>query len=164
VFVGFAFPNLYKAAMTGASSGTPEASDRALAGLAILADVLTADANGRRHKTGVNVIYADGSGKYVLTDAFRANLAIMIANAGTNPLGQNASATYDNAVCNPSAKPPTGVWYDFDQAPQGFSPLPGVVTHPQYLLGICRCAQAKPADARGLVFRGENATYRRSLR
>lgn len=69
-----------------------------LRGVAILSegyDTLT-----RRHPGGMNVIYADGSGKFVNYDQYKVNLIL--------------SASVNTRVLDTSVSPPTGVWVDLD--------------------------------------------------
>jgi len=77
-----------------------------LSGRAILADALNPTSAVRRHKGGVNVIYADGSGHWVRYSAYRSNSIGAYA----------ASWPYvDSLILSSSGAAPTGIWADLDK-------------------------------------------------
>lgn len=79
---------------------------------AILSEGFAQKTLQERHKSGMNIVYADGHGRYVLWDHFKANgTAYDSIIASGNPTAANS------VVLNNSVNPPTGLWADFDNAP-----------------------------------------------
>lgn len=60
----------------------------------------------RRHKTGQNVVYSDGSGQFVQTAVFSANMTLMADPAGS---------VYNNATLGATSGVPSGFWIDLDR-------------------------------------------------
>lgn len=86
------------------SSGYPKFA--AFAQLALFADVVSSpDRVAASHKTGVNVIYGDGSGHWVPLGAFQSDL---------NKLSDSFSSGQNNYELDNYANPITGVWADLD--------------------------------------------------
>jgi len=92
---------------------------------AILADLVNFGPSSVRvrHVKGVNVLYANGSAKWVPLDQF-INLKDTSAAAWNkipaaigNGAETSTSATHNAQMLDESANPATGVWIDFDRAP-----------------------------------------------
>lgn len=76
-----------------------------------------------RHVKGVNVLYANGSAKWVALDQFinlkdnSANAWRKIPAAVGNGFESSTSSTHNSQMLDESQTPATGVWADFDRAP-----------------------------------------------
>jgi hypothetical protein len=85
---------------------------------AILSDI-TPNAQGvmARHKNGINVLYANGSGSWVPLRAFENDI---VGNTGQPSTSMNDPNTafsnaYDKFMLDETTNPPTGLWADLDR-------------------------------------------------
>ena len=86
------------------STGTPGKAKlpklSTLHNIALLAEVMSSATMQRRHKTGMNAVYSDGSGQFIPSSAFMVNLVT----------GQSSQ----NAILDTSGSSPKGLWIDLD--------------------------------------------------
>lgn len=85
---------------------------------AILCDLVTDRAYVlRRHKTGINVLYADGSARWVPLSAFNHSPWNTIPDNTIITISSNWNNTFLNETIDPVSHPlPTGLWVDLDNA------------------------------------------------
>jgi prepilin-type N-terminal cleavage/methylation domain-containing protein len=98
---------------------TPMTKLNDLRGLALVAEYLEPNTINIRHKTGINVIVADGSGKYVEYPVFKTNLEAYwnVVNTGGTVKAANLFMLNDpngDAAYNNLKSPLQGVWVDLD--------------------------------------------------
>jgi hypothetical protein len=92
---------------------------------AILADMVNFGLSSIkvRHAKGINVLYANGSAKWVSLDQFinlndnSANAWRKIPAALGNGAENSTAASHNDAMLNESLTPAYGVWADLDRAP-----------------------------------------------
>jgi prepilin-type N-terminal cleavage/methylation domain-containing protein len=82
---------------------------------AIVADtVLGPGSIKMRHKKGVNVLYANGSGQWVELKALE-NAPMPSSGAWKDIPGTTVSSTYSPRMLDEAANPPTGIWIAMDR-------------------------------------------------
>ena len=83
-----------------------------LRSVTILAEDISTTGVAARHLTGMNVVCADGAGKWIPYEAFKQNLLLAEAGGGNVNIFNDPSQGYNNK--NDPTKPLQGVWIDFD--------------------------------------------------
>jgi prepilin-type N-terminal cleavage/methylation domain-containing protein len=82
---------------------------------AILADTVLGPGSVKmRHKKGINVLYANGSGQWVDLKALE-NAPMPVAGAWKDIPGTDVAAAHSPKMLDEAANPPTGIWIAMDR-------------------------------------------------